>query len=313
MKNILFSFVAFIGLYSCSKYNKIYSHLISKVETVSIADNVISSDGLTTDKLGNVYATNNIGTSTDPFNGNGTTVYKITPRGLRTLFADSLGGPAGCCFDKWDNFFVCTFRDGKLIKIKSNGVKQVFAEGLEGPIQVVSDKQGNLFVTVAGYGENAGTKIYKFTPNGIKTTFVDLFSFGGISLSGMAIDKNDNLYVANYANGKLLKVTPQAVASLFVDFSTGSVPYTSFTSYLTYANNNIYATGLFANRIYKVTMAGKVSVLAGTGVSGSQDGSPTTATFNGPNGIVAEPYGNVLYISESNSKKLRRIVAFKKL
>jgi sugar lactone lactonase YvrE len=313
MKLRLFSLIAVVSLSAFTSCDKYFEHVDPVVQTVAIAGPVISSDGLTTDKLGNVYATNNIGTSTDPFNGNGTTVYKITPTGQRILVADSLGGPAGCCFDKWDNFFVCTFRDGKLIKIKPNGVKQVFAEGLEGPIQVVSDKQGNLFVTVAGYGENPGTKVYKFTPNGIKTTLVDLFSLGGIALSGMAIDKNDNLYVANYANGKMLKVTPQGVASLFVDFSTTGVPYTPFTSYLTYANDNIYATGLFANRIYKVNMAAQVSVLAGTGVAGSQDGSTTTATFNGPNGIVVEPYGNVLYISESASKKLRRIVALKKL
>ncbi len=309
----LFSLAAITTLSILTSCDKYFENVEPVVQTVSIAGPIISSDGLTVDNMGNIFATNNIGTSNDPFNGNGTTVYKITPQGERTLFADSLGGPAGCCFDKWGNFFVCTFRDGKLIKIKPNGTKQVFAEGLEGPIQVVSDKQGNLFVTVAGYGEVPGTKVYKFTPAGYKTTLVDLFSLGGISLSGMAIDKNDNLYVANYANGKIHKITPQAAASVFVDISTSGVPYTPITSYLTFANENIYCTGLFANRIYKVSMAAQVSVLAGTGVAGSQDGNPTSATFDGPNGIVAAPYGNVLYISESVSKKLRRIIALKKL
>ncbi|MBC7935666.1 MAG: hypothetical protein H7Y86_09985 [Rhizobacter sp.] len=314
MKKMLGSFLTFFilsGFQSCDKY---FEDIEPVVQTVSIPGPAISSDGLTTDNLGNVYATDNIGTSPDPFNGNGTTIYKIKPNGERTLFADKLdGGPAGCCFDKWGNFYVCTFRDGKLIKIKPNGSRQVIADNLEGPIQVVSDRQGNLFVSVAGIGEAVGSKIYKFTPNGTKSILADLFSLGGIALTGMAIDKYDNLYVGNFVNDIIHKVTPGGTATVFVHLSLPGIPYTPFTGYLTYANENIYAAGTTISRLYKITLAGQVSVLAGTGQAGAQDGAPATATFTGPNGIAADPSGNVLYISESVSKRLRRIVSLKKL
>lgn len=128
-------------LHGCTKY---FDNTDPVVQTFQVAGSSISNDALTTDKLGTIYASDNIGTSPDPFNGNGTTVYKITPLGQRVVFAENIEGPAGSCFDKWGNFFVCAFRGGKLIKIKPNGDKEVFAEGLEGPLQVVSDKQGNL-------------------------------------------------------------------------------------------------------------------------------------------------------------------------
>lgn len=162
-------------------------------------------------------------------------------------------------------------------------------------------------------GEIAGTKVYQFTPNGTKKIFAELISLEGIALSGMTIDPNDNLYVSNYVNGKIHKIMPDGTAVIFSDLSTAGLSYTPFTSYLTFANNNIYATGLVANRIYKITLAGQVTVLAGTGEAGSQDGIPSIATFTEPNGIVADPSGNILYISESTSKRLRRIISLKKL
>ena len=308
---MLLSLIFLAVLESCNKY---FENVPPSVSTVKIEGAVIGSDALTIDDKGNIYASDNVGTSPDPFNGNGKTVYKITQRGERTIFADNLeGGPAGSCFDGLGNFFVCTFRDGKLIKIKPNGTRQVFAEGLEGPIQVVTDKRNNLYVSVAGFGDVPGTKIYKFTPQGTKTVLADLFALGGIALSGMTIDKDENLYVTNYVNGKIIKVTSQGAAKVFADLGTSEIPYTPFTSYLAYANDNVFATGLVANRIYKISMAGKASVIAGTGAAGGTDGSPSTATFDSPNGIAVEPFGNVLYLSESNPKRLRRIISLKQL
>jgi sugar lactone lactonase YvrE len=314
---ISFSLLALATFQRCDKIDKIYGKISEKtepvVQTVQVAGPPAGSDGLAIDRTGNLFATDNIGTSPDPFNGNGTTVYKITPQGVRTLFADGLNGPAGCSFDKEGNFYVCTFRDGKLIKIQPNGNKQVLAQGLEGPIQVVPDKKGNLFVTVAGLGDIPGTKVYKFAPDGTKSVLADLLPLGGIALAGMTIDKEDNLYVGNYANDIIHKITPDGNASVFAHLSLPGIPYIPITGYLTYANDNIYLAAIFANRIYKITMSAQVSVLAGTGVEGSMDGKPAVATFAGPNGVAVDPTGNILYISESAKQRLRRIIFLKKL
>ncbi|MFM9838454.1 MAG: hypothetical protein ACKVOQ_09340 [Cyclobacteriaceae bacterium] len=313
MKKLLFIVTALVAMSFSQSCDPNPMDKVPMVKTFAISGETIGSDALSTDGKGNIYASNYIGTSNDPTNGNGTTVYKITPQGERSVFVDGLGGPAGSCFDNAGNFFVCTFNDGKVIKVSANGTKQVFAEGLEGPIQVVSDKTGNLFVSVAGIGNAPGTKIYKFTPSGVKSTLVDLASLGGFALSGVTIDAANNLYVANYVNGIIFKVTPQGLATLFADLGSLGASYTPITSYLTIFNNSIFATGLFANRIYKITLAGQASVLAGTGVAGSADGKLNEATFAGPNGIVTDPLKSVLYISESASKKVRLITELRKL
>ncbi len=313
MKKLLLFVAAFMTLSLLQNCDKNPFQAEPMVKTLAISGEQITSDALSTDAKGNVYASNYIGTSDDPTNGNGTTVYKITPQGERSVFVDGLGGPAGHCFDNAGNFFVCTFNDGKIVKVGANGTKQVFAEGLEGPIQVASDKNGNLFVSVAGIGNAVGSKIYKFTPAGAKSTLVDLASLGGFALSGMTIDAANNLYVANYVNGVIFKVTPQGVATAFADLGSLGASYTPITSYLTIFNNSIFATGLFANRVYKITLSGQVSVLTGTGEAGSTDGKLNESTFAGPNGIVADPIKSILYISESQSKKIRLVTELRKL
>lgn len=313
MKKLLIVTVALLAMSISQSCEQNPFQKVPMVETFAIKGESITSDALSTDGKGNIYASNYIGTSNDPTNGNGTTVYKITAQGERAVFVDGLGGPAGHCFDNAGNFFVCTFNDGKLIKVSPTGAKQVFAEGLEGPIQVVSDKNGNLFVSVAGLGNTPGSKIYKFSPTGVKSTLVELAPLGGFALSGMTIDAANNLYVANYVNGVIFKVTPAGVATAFADLGNAGVAYTPITSYLTIFDNSIFATGLFANRIYKITLAGQVSILAGTGEAGSTDGKLSEATFAGPNGIVADSFKSVLYISESSSKKVRLITDLRKL
>lgn len=57
--------------------------------------------------------------------------------------------------------------------------------------------------------------------------------------------------------------------------------------------------------IRRVTTAGEVVTIAGTGVSGSANGSADTASFNAPFGIVA--VGDSLIVSELNSNTLRQI------
>ncbi len=79
---------------------------------------------------------------------------------------------------------------------------------LSAPSGVAVDSMGNVYA--ASFSQN---KVYKITPSGEKTIFVEFSQLGGPI--GMAVDAYDNLYVANYTKNNILRVTPQGVASEF--------------------------------------------------------------------------------------------------
>ena len=79
--------------------------------------------------------------------------------------------------------------------------------GLSDPDGLAFDSAGNLFV--AEFGEiNGGPgtgRIYKFTPDGVRTTFAS----GLFEPQGLAFDRAGNLFVA--AGGTVSKFTPTGV------------------------------------------------------------------------------------------------------
>ena len=73
-------------------------------------------------------------------------------------------------------------------------------------------------------------------------------------------------------------------------------------------HGNIYFTEIDSNRIRKVTTAGIISTIAGTGIAGfSGDGGPSTAAqINWPFGIVTDRIGNI-YFSDISNRRIRKI------
>src|SRR6266516_1445070 len=106
----------------------------------------------------------------------------------------------------------------------------------------------NLFVTAGLFGDNSGN-IYKYTPNGVRSTFA-----AGLSSPGdLAFDTAGNLFVAETGNGSrgsgsILKFTPGGVRSTFVLGLNGPIGL-AFDS----AGNLFVAD---STAIYKFTPAG---------------------------------------------------------
>ena len=69
---------------------------------------------------------------------------------------------------------------------------------------------------------------------------------------------------------------------------------------------NVYVADTQNNRIRKITPAGVVSTLAGSGVAGFSDGNGTSASFKSPTGIALDSSGNV-YVADSGNNRLRKI------
>ncbi|NIR96457.1 MAG: T9SS type A sorting domain-containing protein [Gammaproteobacteria bacterium] len=68
--------------------------------------------------------------------------------------------------------------------------------------------------------------------------------------------------------------------------------------HMTYANGRLYVVARCANQVYEVTLDGQISLLAGSGARGNDDGPALQATFSLPNGIAPSPDGDTLYIND---------------
>jgi sugar lactone lactonase YvrE len=71
-------------------------------------------------------------------------------------------------------------------------------------------------------------------------------------------------------------------------------------------NGNLYIADGSNHSIRKITSAGIVSTLAGTGVAGYTDGAAASAQFNSPTGVCADDSGNV-YVSDFQNHRIRKI------
>ncbi|MDB5762915.1 MAG: repeat containing protein [Herminiimonas sp.] len=131
---------------------------------------------------------------------------------------------------------------------------------------------------------------------------------------GIAFDLTGNLYVADYLNYTIRKITPAGVVTTFAGKSgmAGSADGIGEAArfggpFGIAADNagNLYVTDL--NAIRKITPAGAVSTLAGSAnTAGSSDGSGAAARFNNPAGIAADASGNV-YIADFLNNIIRKI------
>ena len=206
------------------------------------------------------------------------------------------------------------------------------------PSGLVVDSKGNLFIADSG-----NNTIRKITPAGVVTTFAGIavdpdtgvagnggtadgaggaaqFSFGkaaidNIGSTTLAIDINDNLYVADTLNSSIRKLTPTASVTTLVlkDAVTGvGVSLNSPDAVAVDTAGNLYVTDSGLNQIRKITPAGAMSILAGStnpnASSGSADGTGTAATFNNPRGIAVDSAGNV-YVADTNNHTIRKITA----
>ncbi|RYX99146.1 hypothetical protein EON78_03895, partial [bacterium] len=191
------------------------------------------------------------------------------------------------------------------------------------PHDMTMDSSGNLFV--ADYVNNS---IRKITPAGVVSTFAgDPNGSSGSTdatgtdarfyyPSGIVADSADNLFVTDFFNDKIRKITPSGVVTTFaggwigIGGISGPGLNTRFNGPISIDRDNagnLYVSEFFANRVRKITPAGTVSLLAGssTGVSGYVNATGANARFYLPTGITADGSGNV-YVNDSKNK-IRKI------
>lgn len=147
------------------------------------------------------------------------TVYRISPEGGISTYAEGMGVATGIAFDRDGNLFVGD-RSGTIFKIArasaggSSGEIFVYAT-LEPSIaayHLAFSESGTLFVT--GPTTSSNQAIHAIDHDGNTTVF-----YQGLGRAqGMAFDVDDNLYVAASLHGQrgIIRITPQREASLAV-------------------------------------------------------------------------------------------------
>jgi hypothetical protein len=102
-------------------------------------------------------------------------------------------------------------------------------------------------------------------------------------------------------------VASNAVVTQLRDSGGNAIVFNAPRGVVQLSNGNIVVAEPAANRIRMITPEGVVSVLAGSGSAGSNDGTGTAATFNSPQGIAVIPSSGLLAVAEFNNNRIRLI------
>jgi len=268
-----------------------------------------------------------------PFTGYTTTFAGNTVFGSvdGTGTAAGFAYPDGVAIDAKGNMYVTDSYTDLIRKISPSAVVTTlagtgsggFANGtgsgasFNHPVGIAVDTSGNIYV--ADQNNNA---IRKVTPAGAVTTLAGgtQGSADGTGTaaqfyhpSGVAVDVAGNVYVADYLNNTIRKITAAGVVTTFAGSTQGSSDGTGTGAQFFNPNGvsvdasaNLYVSDRGNSKIRKITPAGVVTTLAGNGTAGFADGAAASAMFNLPNGSAIDNSGN-LYISDFTNIRIRQI------
>lgn len=248
-------------------------------------------------------------------------IRKVTPSGSVTtvpLVNNDLAWPLGLAFDKQGNLYVADSYNYAVRMIAPDGVMTKVADLQSMPIGLAIDSAGNIFVSQTA-------SIVKIAPGGAKSVFVGgtLGSANGVGgaaqfncVYGLAVDRQDNLYAADYYGQAIRKVTPAGVVTTVagqlgkvgeVDGPAGTALLECPTSVTVDASGILYFTERFSGAIRQATPDGTVTTLARDAYR-----CGGVSMLQGPAGIVVDAHRN-LYISNSGENIVTRATLALKL
>jgi sugar lactone lactonase YvrE len=150
-------------------------------------------------------------------------IYEYTTNGDQSTYISGLHQPAALAFDAVGNLYVSVGSSQLgVYEFKLDGTTNFFGLGVA-PQGIAFNSAGDLFV--AGYGSQTQNAIYKFTPDGVKSTFI---SFGVVQPRNIAFQPIPELATVVSNGAVQLTVTmPPPNKSTIVQTSSDLVNWTS--------------------------------------------------------------------------------------
>ncbi|MBI1227011.1 MAG: T9SS type A sorting domain-containing protein [Bacteroidetes bacterium] len=262
--------------------------LLAVTQTVStISANSGVTDDLIFDADGNLLGADYSGSA----------IYRISlPDGASSIFADGFNTPNGLAFDHNGLLYMADNIGNKVYKIFPDGSSEVFASIFNPSGLIYYPLDSTILAT-----SYQGDRIFKITLNGDTSTFAAGGYLSGAPV-GMDYDENGNLYVGNFDNTTIVKLLPNGEQEL-ITFGPGGGSYQGF---IAYSSGYIYGTMFNKNKLFRTDLQGNYEIYLGS-TAGSVDGDANVAKFNRPNGIVASPNGDTLYVSDYTTSNIRMI------
>ena len=249
-----------------------------------------------------------------------------------TLFAGALGGagnsdglpgrldsPFSVAVDASNNLYIGDSGNCNIRKLSTSGLSvllggsscYIYADdgttsfstfsNSSDPTKVIADRVGALYLVKA---EADISTISRMEPDG-KLTALPVTP---ASTARLAIDADGSVFEANSSPGIINKYDKNGSRTVF---ASGLRTQLEFLSNNTLAialggDGSLYVADKLTHFIRKISAAGQVTTLAGTGVAGAVDGVGRSAQFNSPSGIAVDNAGNV-YIADAGNFTIRKI------
>ncbi|MCX6925462.1 MAG: hypothetical protein NT154_19975, partial [Verrucomicrobia bacterium] len=240
--------------------------------------------------------------------------------------------PTGITVDSASNLFVTDFSNHSIRKITPSGVVTTLTDStnnviiLQSPCGVAVDSTQNVYVVNASGLNSANVKMVTLSGavttvagNGGGTVPGSIYGFNFGEPYGLAVDSSGNVYVTDRFDHTVRKVTPARVVTILAgnpsqaggsaDGTGTNAQFCAPMGLAVDSAGNVYVADACNNTIRKITPAGVVTTLAGSaGLSGSANGTGSTARFNQPKGVVVDNAGNV-YVADTGNHTIRKVTS----
>jgi sugar lactone lactonase YvrE len=192
---------------------------------------------------------------------------------------------------------------------------------LSDPFGVAIAADGTIYVADAG----ESNRIRKISPDGNVTTLAgggEGFADGaGASASfntpsALALGPDGNLYVADTANNRIRKITPDGAVSTvagdgtagYVDGPAAKAQFNGPIGLAVSPAGDIYVADTYNDVIRMITTEGLVTTVAGGGTPGYADGAQKVALFDTPSGIIVVENSSLI-VADTGNRCLRKVSA----
>ena len=252
-----------------------------------------------------------------------------------------LNEPTGVALDSAGNLYIVDRGNERIRKVNaSTGIITTIAgnghENYSGdsglatlaeinyPYDIVVDTFGNIF-----FSDDGNARIRKIDTAGIITTIAGngTHGYNGDSIatsaelygpSGIAIDRYGNIYVADYTNNRVFKISPSGIMTTVA--GTGLPGYSGDNGIATAATllspndvkvdgiGNLYIADYSNDRVRKVDTSGIITTIVGTRTVGynGDNINADSAELNRPLCVATDGSEN-LYISDTYNQRVRKV------